>query len=293
MTTTRIAGAPITWGVCEVPGWGHQLDRERVLDEMRGLGLAATEFGPEGFLPAAPAERAAVLASHGLRAVGGFVPLVLHRADDDPLPAVERELEAYAAAGAEVLVVSAATGVDGYEAGRPVLDEAGWAVLLGNLERIRAAAGRAGVRAVLHPHVGTMVERADELERVLTGSDMPLCLDTGHLLIGGADPLDIATRHTARIAHAHLKDVDAALADRVRAGELGYHEAVTAGMYRPLGRGDARIAEIVALLRGAGYDGWFVLEQDTVLEGAPAAGDGPVADAGESAAFLRAQLGTD
>ncbi len=72
----RIAGAPISWGVCEVPGWGYQLAPDRVLAEMAEVGLAATEWGPDGFLPADPR---AVLAEHHLAAIGGFVPVQLHR----------------------------------------------------------------------------------------------------------------------------------------------------------------------------------------------------------------------
>ena len=86
----RIAGAPISWGVCEVPGWGHQLDPDRVLREMREVGLAATEFGPAGFLPDDPAGKVATLAAHGLAAVGGFVPVVLHDPDHDPTREVSR-----------------------------------------------------------------------------------------------------------------------------------------------------------------------------------------------------------
>ena len=71
--TDRIAGAPISWGVCEVPGWGYQLTPERVLAEMREVGLSATEFGPDGFLPADPQQMAVVLSAHHLTAVGGFV----------------------------------------------------------------------------------------------------------------------------------------------------------------------------------------------------------------------------
>src|SRR2546430_2034124 len=71
-------GAPISWGVCEVPGWGYQMDRDRVLIEMREVGLSATEFGPLGFLPTEPEAMATVLAEHNLHAVGGFTPLVLH-----------------------------------------------------------------------------------------------------------------------------------------------------------------------------------------------------------------------
>jgi inosose dehydratase len=81
----RIAGAPISWGVCEVPGWGHQIAPERVFTEMRDVGLAATEAGPADFLPWADGEVSAFLAQRGLGLVGGFVPAVLHRDRDTAL----------------------------------------------------------------------------------------------------------------------------------------------------------------------------------------------------------------
>ena len=203
----RIAGAPISWGVCEVPNWGHQLAPSRVLAEMRDVGLAATELGPEGFLPADPDQMAGVLAAHQLTAVGGFTPVVMHLPGQDPLPAIDRVLEQYDATGAEVLVLSATSGLDGYDS-RPVLDSDGWDLLLGNLNRISDRAAEHGVRAVLHPHVGTMVENGDEVQRVLSGSSVSLCLDTGHLLIGGTDPADLTRQAPDRIAHTHLKDVE-------------------------------------------------------------------------------------
>ncbi len=75
----RVAGAPITWGVCEVPAWGHRMEPDRVLSEMASIGMRATELGPAGFLPTDPSALQEVLRSHGLRLVGGFVPVVLHR----------------------------------------------------------------------------------------------------------------------------------------------------------------------------------------------------------------------
>lgn len=280
----RVAGAPISWGVCEVPGWGHQMDPERVLEEMAAAGLAATEFGPEGFLPQDPGARAELLAGHGLAAVGGFVPVVLHDPERDPLPEVRRALAGFGSA--RTLVLAAATGSDGYDA-RPELSARQWDALLTNLDRIAAHAATEGITATLHPHIGTMVEGPDEVERVLTGSTVPLCLDTGHLLAGGSDPVDLARRAADRIAHVHLKDVDAALAARVRAGELTYTEAVRTGLYQPLGQGDVDIAAITAALDAAGYTGWYVLEQDTVLDAEPAAGEGPLADVVTSLAHLR------
>jgi inosose dehydratase len=280
----RLAGAPISWGVCEVPGWGYQLPVDRVLAEMAGSGLRATEFGPDGFLPDDPAQRAAVLAGHGLAAVGGFVPLVLHVPGSDPVPDLERLLPAFVASGAGMVVLAAVSGSDGYDA-RPQLDAQAWRTLCANLDRAAAAAAGFGLRAALHPHVGTVVERQDEVRRVLDGAGIGLCLDTGHLFVGGSDPLEIARAQSGRVEHVHLKDVDAALAARVRDGALGYAAAVRAGLYTPLGRGDASVAGIVTALESAGYQGWYVMEQDAVL-----AEPAPGADPAEVTAGIRADV---
>ena len=288
MSEPRIAGAPISWGISEVPGWGVQLDVPRVLGEMREVGYSATELGPDGFLPEAPADKAALLREHGLTAVGSFVPVVLHRADVDPLPRVRRELADYAAAGADVLVVAAVTGLDGYDAVREPLTEEQWATLLGNCERIRTTAAEVGVTAALHPHVGTVVETREEVETVLERSTMPFCFDTGHLMIGGTDPVRFAAEHAGRVAHVHLKDVALAGMHRVKDGETSYYDAISVDeLYRPLGQGDVDVRAIITSLVGSGYRGWFVLEQDKVVRAVPAAGEGPVQDARASVAFLR------
>ncbi len=255
---------------------------------MRQVGLTATELGPEGFLPSNPSAMANVLSRHGLQAVGGFTPLLLHVPGHDPVPAVNRILDGYAATGADVLVLSAATEAEGYDT-RPELDDDGWQTLLSNLDRLADAAAERGVLAVLHPHVGTMIEKGDEVQHVLDGSSISLCLDTGHLLIGGSNPTALARQAPERIAHLHLKDVDSTIAAKVRSGELTYYEAVKQGMYRPLGTGDVDVTAVVGHLRTHGYDGWYTLEQDTILTGEPG-GEGPVADVVTSAEHVRAML---
>lgn len=266
--TERIAGAPISWGVCEVPGWGYQLDADTVLTQMREVGISATEYGPDGFLPDDPSAKAELLEGYGLKAVGQFVPVVLHDADVDPMPTVDQAIEGLLAARANVVVIAASTGVDGYDS-RPVLDDDQWATLLGNLDRIDARAAGAGLTATVHPHVGTMIESGEEADRVLAGSGIKLCLDTGHLLIGGGDPAAVVQQHPDRIGHMHLKDVRQDLAAKVQSGALTYTDAVSQGMYVPLGAGDVDIAGIVAQLEGNGYQGWYVMEQDSILTGPP------------------------
>ena len=286
---SRLAGAPITWGVCEVPGWGWQLASERVLAEVANLGLRAVELGPRGFLPEDPGEVARTLRRHDLRLAAGFVPAVLHRPQTRAaaLELVAGAAETLAAAGADLLVLAASLGdgAGGYDRSAE-LAEGEWKALLEGLDQAREAAGRHALPVALHPHYGTAVERRDHVERVIAGSDVALCLDTGHLLVGGTDPVDVVRLADGRVTHVHFKDVDAALASRVRGGEIGYREAVTRGLYQPLGEGDVDVATVVRLLEAAGYDGWYVLEQDVVLEAEPAAGDGPAVSAARSVHYL-------
>ncbi|MGF6880647.1 inosose dehydratase [Nocardia sp. GAS34] len=260
----RIAAAPISWGVCEVPGWGHVLDAATVLTEMAALGLAATEFGPPGYLPSEPNALRELLAPYGIAAIGGFVALPLHVEPEAALAAARANAKLFAAAGAEVLVLAAATGVDGYDS-RPQLDREQWRTLLDTAAGIRDLAAEYGLRTVLHPHVGTLVETEAEVERLLADSDLDLCLDTGHLLIGGTDPVALARRHADRIGHIHLKDVRADMADRIRSGAMEYSAAVRNGLYVPLGEGDVDVDSLVRCMYESGYRGWYVLEQDTAL----------------------------
>ena len=288
MSTIRIAGAPISWGVCEVPGWGHQMGPDRVLTEMAALGLEAMEFGPLGFLPEDAQGRKATLAKHNMSAVGGFFPVVLHDPGFDPLPSIEKELDAYIAADAEVLVLAAETGLDGYDAPRPEMAEENWQTMADNLTRISDYAASKGIAAVIHPHAGTMVETKADVDEVLARTTMPFCLDTGHMWIGGTDPVAFAQDHGDRVGHVHFKDVRLDIAQRVRDGELSYYDAVTQGLYTPLGQGDVDVRGITSTLISQGYAGWFVLEQDNVMRAEPDANGGPMVDAKTSVEFLRA-----
>ncbi|MBA2507942.1 MAG: TIM barrel protein [Nocardioidaceae bacterium] len=288
MKLDRVAAAPISWGVCEVPGWGVQLDPAVVLSQIRDLGLHATEFGPVDFLPAEPTERTAMLATYELRAVGGFLPVVLHDANTHPGDLVDRFADACVAAGGDVVVLAAASGASGYDL-RAELNDAQWSVLLDHLDEVTKRGAARGVVVALHPHVGTMVQTRAEVDHVLTGSDVGLCLDTGHLLLGGTDPVALVTEWAQRVLHVHLKDVDAAAADQVRTGASTFAEAVRGGLFRPLGKGDIDIASLVRMLERAGYEGWYVLEQDVMLQDAQP--DQPLADAATSINFLRGALG--
>ena len=135
MTTSsvraRIAGAPISWGVCEAPDWGIELSPDRVLAEMCELGLTTTELGPTGYLGATPAAVTSRLAAAGMRLLGGFLPVPMHIDASLDLAEATAAMDTLAAAGAE-LVVLAARSADGSYDAKVVPDEDEWPILVRN-----------------------------------------------------------------------------------------------------------------------------------------------------------------
>ena len=146
------------------------------------------------------------------------------------------------------------------------LTDAEWASLARGLHDLADAIAPWGMRVVFHNHVGTYVETPAETARLLDETDpakVGWCLDIGHLAYGGGDALAMLPAYGDRVAHVHLKDVDGAVLAAAKAGAWSFGQALTSWIFPALGQGIARVPEVVATLLARGYDGWFVLEQDT------------------------------
>ncbi len=284
----RVAAAPISWGICEAPGWGLQLNVDRVLGEARSLGIAAMEQGALGWLPVDPIEQRAKLDEYGMQLLGGFVPLVLHDPTQrDAMLAIAEQVASNMAAAGGSMFVTAIVGSLG-DWFRPEMDEAAWSELFANLARIDEITRRHGLTQVMHPHVDTLIETDGEFQRFLDETTVKVCFDTGHLTIGGTDVVAFAERYLDRIGIVHLKDVDGAVATRERSGELDLMAATQAGLFPSLGDGIVRLTDVINVLEGAGYDGWYVMETDVALtDREPPLGEGPVNGVARSLAFLR------
>lgn len=291
---TCLAGAPISWGACEVPGWGPMPETEQVLAEMSAVGLIGTELGAPGFLPEDPAGIRTALARHRLQLAGAFLPLVLHRPSEQASALTQARAAAIrlaAASGPEAtrrptLVIALVEDLAWSTVQTPGDQE--WGRIAANLLEIRGMAAEHGVPVVVHPHYGTLLETAEQIRRGLeafVGIDW--CLDTGHLAIAGYDPGEFARDFGDRVGHVHLKDVDAHLASRLLSGELSLLQASQLGLFRPLGDGDVDLAATLTHLDAHEYSGWLVLEQDTALtDREPSVGGTPLGDARRSIAFV-------
>jgi inosose dehydratase len=254
MSSIRLAGGPVSWGVDFAGAPGNPPYAE-VLEGIAAAGLEWLELGPVGYLPPqAPAW-------HGLSAVGTFVFDDFHRADAAVLDATDAALDAIADAGGTLLVlIDRPCAERAATAGRPDLAprlrEREWTRMRDAFRRAGEHAAVRGIRPVVHPHAGGYVEFEDEIEALLAGTDLGLCLDTGHALYAGADPAELIRRHASRLEHLHLKDV----AEPVRDRGLGFWDAVGAGVFCPVGDGMLDLARLREALDG--YDGFATVEQD-------------------------------
>lgn len=268
--STRLASAPVTWGV-----WERTTDRDdlipagRLLEAVAGLGFRGIELGPPHYL--SPGE----LQAAGLELVGGFAPLRLTDPEafrQDLVDWVDPIADVLAATGAQGPVVLADAETPERIAASGRADEQRRTALRGDalkraFELVQEAAERCrakGVGAVFHHHTATHFESPEEIAAFVEGTDVPLCFDTGHCAVGGGDPLELAREFASRIGHLHLKDVDPGLLEQVRAGALSVEQAWDAGLFCPMGEGMVDIGAVLALPELQAFDGWIVLEQDRV-----------------------------
>jgi len=275
----RIGNAPISWGVCEIPGWGPQLPYERVLDEMRAAGYEGTELGPWGFLPTDPGALGRTLQGRGLVMAAAFVPLTLK--DPAAYPECETRVRETAALlqtlGAhDILLADAGDGMRYRVAGRPDetrahgLSAREWAGYAGRLERLaQLCRFDYGLTPSFHSHGGTYIEHPDEIRTLLERTDphlLKFCLDTGHLAFGGGDPIEVARAYAARLGYVHLKDIDLPRLRGLLAEGKNYVAAAQRDVFVELSRGSLDLRALFDVLAAAGYEGWIIVEQDRVVQ---------------------------
>jgi inosose dehydratase len=267
-----IGTAPILWRNVETAAGHSPSDGLTVLDEIARLGYEGTQLGvdfPEGV------DLREALDARGLRLaeVYAAIPTTV----DGPRPgakdaALER-LRLLEAGGGDVLCLA----VDGSRdrdrwAGRagspetPVLTDAGWHRLIDLLHEVADAAAAGGHPVVFHPHAATFVETPDEVDRLMASSDparLGLCLDVGHHIVGGGDPVVATSAFGERVPHLHLKDVDPGVLVRLQAGEYeGLGDAVREGLFTELGAGILDLDGVLRELVDRDYAGWLIVEQD-------------------------------
>jgi inosose dehydratase len=269
-----------------------------VLDEIASAGYEGTELGPWGYLPGQPDRLGSELDRRGLALASAFHPLDPAGEPATELARAAQTTATLAALGCEAIVLACAQTPDRARvAGRVQPSDAlagpEWNRYVDLVRRAADAGAARGLRAYFHHHAATYVETPDETSRLLDAipsASMGLCLDTGHYAFGGGDPADALARYGDRVGYLHLKDVRGRALVDARAAGLSFMEAVRAGVFCELGRGDVGVESIVRDLAARSFAGWCIVEQDRVVD-AQTPAEEPFEAARVSRAFMRDVLG--
>jgi inosose dehydratase len=280
--TPRVAAAPCSYGVFEITiGRPGLPDGPELVEAIAEGGYAGTELGPPGYLGHG-GDVGRLLAEHDLELVGSFLPLRFTREDAfaEDLDALDATLGLLtdASQNRERPLAVLSDGFDdpvrsryagAIEAHREAwLGERGQRLLIDNIHRAAERCRERGFTPTFHPHAGSYVESPREVHMLLERMDtslLGLCFDTGHCAFGGGDPLALLREAGELVNHVHFKDVDLELLARLQKEGKGLEDAWEAGVFCPLGTGEARVDDCLQQLLANGYDAWIVVEQDRVL----------------------------
>ncbi|MFI6709712.1 TIM barrel protein [Nonomuraea sp. NPDC050478] len=272
MRLISVANAPVSFGVFELSDAPPPLTSAEMVSAIAGAGYEGIDLGPIGYLGTKDdlAERL-----DGLLLAGGWADLRYGDAGEfgKGLDALDATLEVFAAAppAPDHLKPRPTLGCSGSPArfarpggNAPGLEPGEWA---GYASRVQEAVRRcrdAGFEPAFHHHLGTYVETPEDVERLLELTDVQLCLDTGHLLLAGGDPVTALRDWSGRIGHVHVKDGDRAILARALDDGVDLRELMGRGGFAPLGEGELDLPGVVRALEETGYTGWVIIEQDTL-----------------------------
>lgn len=276
-STLMFASAPDSWGVLDNPGPSWNQPYEKMLDEMVEAGYTGTELGPYGFFPTDPAILGPQLAKRNLKLLGSFVPVVLR----DPASArvaVERIKKVgglLSALKAPFLVMADVQSPERDSIcgrvpsdGSVSLNAKQWKNVASVVAESARVANDHGLDLVFHPHVATYIETPAEVERffdVTSGTNVGLCLDTGHCVYGGGDPVAEADKYRSVLRFVHIKDVDTDVLTEARRKGLTFEGAIERKVFTIIGQGSIDFPAFFRLLAKNGYSGWMVVEQDVTF----------------------------
>jgi inosose dehydratase len=295
-----VANAPVSYGAFEItvgidPNVPEPLT---LLDWVHQAGYEGIDLGPAGYLGDTDT-LAGRLRDRELSLAGGYLELPFSEPEKlkSAVPELELLLAVFDNAGEGELkpkptLADAGSPARSRYPGRSALDpsvgldDAAWRRFADGLARVLERCRERGYDPTFHHHTATYIEAQWEIERLLEVSDVGLCLDTGHLLLGRGDPVTAVREWGGRINQVHLKDAKLARLEEIVAEAAPVEEIWRRKAFCALGDGDIDVAQVLEALAGIGYSGWLVVEQDVLPD--PADPEQPAIDQQRNREYLRA-----
>ena len=271
--TIRLGVSPIAWINDDLPELGGETPLETVLGDARDAGFSGIELG--GKFPRDPATLSALLERYDLDLVGGWYSTeLLARTAADEIAALQSHLALLKALGSGVFIAAETSNAVHARRGVPLastprLGDSDWSRFGARLNAVADYVQGEGLRFAYHHHLGTVVERSEDIKAFLrhTADHVGLTIDTGHAALGGIDAAELIRRAPERAAHIHCKDVRPDVFHRLAASDGSFLDGVLAGMFTAPGDGALDFAGVMGALAEIDYAGWVIVEaeQDPAL----------------------------
>lgn len=267
----KLGIAPIAWTNDDMPDLGSENTFEQCVSEMALAGFTGCEVGNK--YPKDPEVLGKALELRNMEICNQwFSSFLISRPFDEVEAEFRNQLEFLRAMGAKVIGASEQsysvqgqmdTPVFGH---KYVMNDEEWNLLCDGLNKLgKIAKEEYGISLTFHHHMGTVVQDADEVERLMNGTDpeyLSLLYDTGHFAYCGADPLEMVRKYKDRIKHVHLKDIRKEVVEQVKREELSFLAGVRMGAFTVPGDGCIDFEPIFKVLEDNGYEGYMLVEAE-------------------------------
>jgi inosose dehydratase len=293
----RLGIQPTGWTNDDFPEIGNEMPYQQILSEIAATGFEGGSTGHN--YPTHLPSLLEALKAHKLGITSTWVGTQFTAPDqfENTLSYVSHQIEFLRKVGAkDIVVAELASAVNQVRVksvfdDRPIFNEPQWGFLQRGLNEAGRMAAKGGMRLSYHPHLGTGVQVREEVDRLLRGTDqdlVSLCLDTGHVLCGGIDPLQLATDYIDRINHVHLKNVRKGILEQTRSMKCSFFQAIMDGIFTVPGDSEGCIdfRPILDLFKAKSYEGWIVVEAEQDPHKKP-----PVEYARMAREFIKTYLG--
>ncbi|MBN8210261.1 myo-inosose-2 dehydratase [Bacillus sp. NTK071] len=265
----KLGIAPINWTNDDMPELGGDITFEQCVSEMALAGFTGTEVGNK--YPRDPIALKKALSLRKVEIASAWFSAFL---TTEPF---EHTTEAFLwhrdflhEMGAEVIVVSEqGKSIQGKDLPlfkeKPVFTDDEWEKLSSGLNMLGELANEKGMKLVFHHHMGTGVQTAEEIDRLMQMTDpnlVHLLYDTGHLYLSGENPIPVLERYLPRIKHVHLKDVRIPVAQTMQEEETSFLDGVRKGVFTVPGNGNIDFEPILHKIGESDYRGWLLVEAE-------------------------------
>jgi len=265
----RFGIAPINWNNDDLPALGSNFSIEKILSEMSLAGYEGTELGNK--FPNEASVLSELLNTFNLKLASSWhsTYFVLNEQENE-LKNVEEKVSFLKEANAEVINIAECSGsvhsdINKSLAAKPILSDPDWELLIGSLNIAGEICNDYGIRLAYHHHMGTCIQTAEEIKRLLKFTDpnyVNLCVDTGHLYYAGIDPVKFIENNLERIVHVHFKDVRKKEFNKYDSSSDSFLNTVLSGIFTVPGDGCIDFSSIVKILQQNHYNGWIIVEAE-------------------------------